>query len=117
MTCKIPLPAMTMGFTDFTGSISGTTLTVASVQSGVGVDAGAYVSGPGVPAGTYITGHGQPGTIGTFTVAGPGISSSTNVPGAAMVSQRTSMYKVDIGMTTQGSGTTIYVDNFGWTTN
>ena len=117
VTCKIPLPAMTMGFTDFTGSISGTTLTVTSVQSGVGVDAGAYVSGPGVPAGTYITGHGQPGTIGTFTVAGPGISSSTNVPGAAMVSQRTSMYKVDIGMTTQGSGTTIYVDNFGWTTN
>lgn len=117
VTCKIPLSALSIGFTNFTGSISGTTLTVTSVQSGVGVDAGAYVTGPGVPAGTYITGHGQNGTIGTFTVAGPDINSSTNVPSAPMVSQRTGLYKIDIGMGTMSSGTTLYVDNFGWTTN
>jgi hypothetical protein len=117
VTCKVPLSALTIGITNFTGSIVGTTLTVTSVQSGVGVDAGAYVKGPGIPAGTYITGHAQDGSIGTFTVAGPGISSSTNVPSTSMVSQRTGLYKIDIGMGTLSSGTTMYVENFGWTTN
>ena len=115
VTCKIPLSALTIGVTNFTGSISGTTLTVASVQSGVGVDAGGFVTGPGVPVGTYITGHNQNGSIGTFTVGGPGISSSTYVPSASMVSQRTSLYKIDIGMGTESSGTKIYIDNVGWT--
>lgn len=117
VTCKIPLSALSIGVTDFTGSITGTTLTVTSVQAGVGVDAGGYVTGPGVPAGTYITAHGQNGSLGTFTVAGPGISSSTRVASAALICQRTGLYKIDIGMTTQGSGTTIYVDNIGWTSD
>ena len=115
VTFKIPLSDLSMGFTHFTGSIEGTKLTVTSVQSGVGVDAGGFVTGTGVPAGTYITGHGQSGSIGTFTVAGPGINSGTHVPVGALVSQRTSLYKVDVGMSAQATGTKIYVKNLGWT--
>lgn len=117
VNCKIPLSSLSIGVTRFTGSISGTTLIVTSVQSGVGVDAGGFLMGPGVPAGTYITGHSQSGSIGTFTVAGPGISSSTYVSSTSMVSQRTSLYKIDIGMGSESSGTQIYIDNVGWTTN
>lgn len=117
VTCRIPLAALSIGTTEFTGSISGKTLIVSSVHEGAGVDAGGYVIGPGVPAGTYITGHDQNGSIGTFTIAGPGISSSTHIASEALVCQRTSLYKIDIGMTTHDTGTTIYLDNIGWTSN
>jgi hypothetical protein len=127
VTCKIPLSALTMGFTNFTGSISGNQLTVTSVQSGVGVDAGGFVTGPGIPAGTYVVGTPggitfnmlqSPGTgLGTYTVAGPGISASTSVPSESMSEQRTSLYKLDLGMPTVSTGTTIYLNNIGWTTN
>jgi hypothetical protein len=93
----------------------------------VGVDAGGFVSGPGIPAGTYIVGtpggitfnSGQPvgNGLGTYTVAGPGISASTNVPSESMVEQRTALYKVNLGMHDAPNSTTIYVDNIGWTTN
>jgi hypothetical protein len=117
VTCKIPLSASSMGNTNFTGSITGTTLTVTSVQSGVGVDAGGFVTGPGVPAGTYITNFGQTGSVGTFTVGGPGISSSTLIPSTSLAEQRTSIYKFNLHQDGGGASTTIYVDNFGWTTN
>src|SRR6185437_12903138 len=100
-TYKIPLAALGLGSCTFTGSISGTTLTVTSVDSGPAiVDAGGFVTGPGIPAGTYITAYGQPGAIGTFTVAGPGISASTNVPSETMSYQRTTVYKLGTGPTT-----------------
>jgi hypothetical protein len=113
-TYKIPLSVFNMGIGHFTGSISGTTLTVTAVSSGV-VDAGAFVTGPGVPAGTYIVAYGQQASIGTFTVAGPGISSSTSVPSTQMTYQRTSLYKLGIQPNT---GTdTMYINNMGFTVN
>jgi hypothetical protein len=113
-TYKIPLKVFNMGIGHFTGSISGTTLTVTAVSSGV-VDAGAFVTGPGVAAGTYIVAYSQAASIGTFTVAGPGISSSTSVPSTQMTYQRTSLYKLGIQPNT---GTdTMYINNMGFTVN
>ncbi len=114
-TYKVPLSALTMGFCNFTGSISGTTLTVSSVQSAAAiVDAGGFVTGNGVPAGTYITAFGQNGSVGTFTVAGPGISSSTSVPSTSMVYQRTPLYKFDIYPNVPAQ---VYFNNIGFTAN
>ncbi len=127
VTCKIPLSALSIGYTSFTASISGNQLTVTSTQSGVGVDAGGFISGPGIPAGTYITGtpggvtynNGQPpgNGLGTYTIAGPGISTSTSVSSESMTEQRTSLYKVDIGLHDVPTATTIYLNNIGWTMN
>jgi hypothetical protein len=113
-TYKIPLKAFNMGIGSFTGSISGTKLTVTAVSTG-GVDAGGYVTGPGVPAGTYITAYGQRASIGTFTVAGPGINSSTSVPSTKMTFQRTSLYKFFIQPETDP--VTMYFNNMGFTVN
>jgi hypothetical protein len=116
-TYKIPLTAIGIGSCTFTGSISGTTLTVTSIDSGPSiVDAGGFVTGPNIPAGTYITAYGQQGAVGTFTVAGPGITSTTNIPSETMSYQRTSLYKT----TMQPSGnpvTTMYLNNLGFTAN
>jgi hypothetical protein len=113
-TYKVPLKAFNMGVGSFTGSISGTKLTVTAVSSG-GVDAGGFVTGPGVPAGTYITAYGQRASIGTFTVAGPGISAATSVPAAQMTFQRTSLYKFFIQPET--NPVTLYLNNMGFTVN
>src|SRR5262245_16610103 len=51
--------------TKFTGSISGTTLTVASVQSGPALVNNLIIYGPNVLDGTYITGGAGP----TYTVS------------------------------------------------
>ncbi|MBS0419121.1 MAG: hypothetical protein JSR66_15535 [Proteobacteria bacterium] len=115
-TYKIPLQAVAMGACDFTGSISGNTLTVTAIVNGEPlVDAGGFVTGPGVPAGTYITAYGQHSAIGTFTVAGPGISASTHVASAKLTYQRTSLYKFGMQPTIQN--TTMYFNNMGFTTN
>jgi len=115
-TYQVPLNALGMGISTFTGSISGTTLTVTAVLTNptTGVDAGGFITGPGVPPGTYITGYGQHNSIGTFTVAGSGISSSTSVPGETMTFQRTSLYK--FGMQPNVNGLTFYLNNIGFTT-
>jgi hypothetical protein len=113
-TYKIPLKAFNMGIGSFTGSISGATLTVTAVSSG-GVDAGGFVSGPGVPAGTYIVGYGQRASIGTFTVAGPGISAATSVPSTQLTYQRTSLYKFFIQP--QTNPVTMYFNNMAFTVN
>ena len=128
VTCKIPLADLSMGFTNFTASISGNQLKVTSIQSGVGVDAGGFISGPGIPANTYITSppggvtynNGQPpgaNLLGAYTIAGPGVNASLSVPSEAMSEQRTALYKVDLGLRSVGGSTTIYIDNLGWTTN
>ncbi len=117
VTCKIPLSAVSMGMTKFTGAIVGKKLTVTSVQDGVGVDAGGFISGPGVPTGTYIVNHDQSASIGTYTVGGPGITASTNVSSTTMTEQRTSLYKFNLHEDGGGSPTTIYVNNFGWTSD
>jgi hypothetical protein len=119
-TYKIPLSVLTIGFTNFTGSISGTTLTVTSVSSGVGLDAGGFITGPGISAGTYITGFGKPGGgAGTYTIAGPGISASTSIPSTDMVEQRTGIYKfglVDRNVNNINNNR-FYIDNIKFSAN
>jgi hypothetical protein len=115
-TYRIPLSVLTIGSTHFSGSISGTTLTVSSVSSGVGLDAGGYLTGPGVPAGTYITAFSQSGGgAGTYTVAGPGISGSTAVAGTGMVEQRTGIYKFALVDRNNAPNNHYYVNNIKFT--
>jgi hypothetical protein len=115
-TYKVPLLAVAMGSCDFTGSISGNTLTVTAIVNGDPlVDAGGFVTGANVPAGTYITAYGQHSAIGTFTIAGPGISSSTNIASTRMTYRRTSLYKFGIQPPVQNL--TMYFNNMGFTTN
>ena len=115
-TYKVPLLTVAMGTCQFTGSISGSTLTVTAIVSGDPlVDAGGFVTGPGVPAGTYITAYGQHSAIGTFTLAGPGISATTTVASTKMTYQRTSLYKFGIQPSVQN--TTMYFNNMGFTVN
>ncbi len=115
-TYKVPLLAIGMGTCDFTGSISGTTLTVTAIVNGDPlVDAGGFVTGTGVPAGTYITAYGQASAIGTFTVAGPGISGSTHIASTKMTYQRSSLYKFD--MQPDKQPVLIYFNNMGFTSN
>jgi hypothetical protein len=117
-TYKIPLSVLTIGFTHFSGSISGTTLTVSSVSSGVGIDTGGYVTGPGVPAGTYITAFKKPGGgKGTYTVEGPGISDSTDVASTSMVEQRTGIYKFGLVDRNNVINNHYYIDNIRFTVN
>jgi hypothetical protein len=111
-TYKIPLSVLTIGSTHFSGSISGTTLTVSSVSSGVGLDAGGYLTGPGVPAGTYITAFSQSGGgAGTYTIAGPGITASTAVANTGMVEQRTGIYKFGLVDRNNVINNQYYIDN------
>jgi hypothetical protein len=117
-TYKIPLSALTIGYTHFTGSISGTTLTVSSVSSGVGLDAGGYLTGPGVPAGTYIMGFSKSGGgAGTYTIAGPGISASTSVASTSMVEQRTGIYKFGLVDRNNAVNNHYFIDNIRFTVN
>jgi len=53
--------------------------------------------------------------VGTFTIAGPGITSSTKVASTTMSYQRTSLYKFGMQPTVQGM--TMYFNNMGFTTN
>jgi alpha-tubulin suppressor-like RCC1 family protein len=113
---KIPLTDLGMGTCQFTGSISGTTLTVTRITSGPPlVDNAGFVTGPGVPAGTYIISSAQNSAVGAFTVAGPGISSSTSVPTTTMAYQRTSLYKFAVFPSVEP--TQMYFNNMGWTTS
>jgi hypothetical protein len=115
-TYKIPLSALGIGSCTFTGSITGKTLTVTLIDSGPPiVDAGGFISGPGIPAGTYTTGYNQNGAIGTFTIAGPGITNSTSVPLETMSYQRLAFYKSTIQPS--NGNTVAYINNFGWTQN
>jgi hypothetical protein len=109
-TYKVPLSAMSIGKTSFVGSISGTTLRVSKVNSGVGVDAGGFVTGPGVRPGTYITGHNANGGPGTYT-----IYPAQNVGSTTMAEQRTTVYKFDVIDESGQANNTYYVDNVKFT--
>lgn len=66
----------------FTGSISGTTLTVTAMLSGDPIVVGMYVDGTGITNGTYITAFGTGnGGIGTYTVSTSQTASSTTIVG------------------------------------
>jgi hypothetical protein len=64
----------------FTGSISGTTLTVTAMLSGDSLVLGQFIAGSGVTAGTYITAFsGGAGGTGTYTVSASQTASSTTM--------------------------------------
>ena len=64
-----------------TGSISGTTLTIATAASGQ-LRVGSVITGTGVTAGTYITALGTgAGTVGTYTVSASQTVASTVLSG------------------------------------
>jgi microcystin-dependent protein len=76
-------PLKTYNTATYTGSISGTTLTVSAVASGY-VFVGQKISGSGVTAGTFITALGTgTGGVGTYTVSVSQTASSTTITGAA----------------------------------
>jgi hypothetical protein len=108
----VPLAALSIGMTHFSGSISGTKLTVTSVASGVGIDAGGFITGTGVAPGTYILGYDAQGGPGTYTVY-----PSQNVASTSMVEQRTSVYKFDIIDRGKQANNKYYVDNIKFTVN
>ena len=63
----------------FTGSISGTTLTISAVTNGV-LGLGSTISGTGVTAGTTITAYGTgTGGAGTYTVSASQTVASTTI--------------------------------------
>lgn len=117
-TYKIPLSVFAIGISHFTASISGTTLTVSSVNSGVGLEAGGYVTGAGIPAGTYVIGNSSTnGGAGTYQVQGPGINGSTSVASEAMVEQHTGIYKFGLvdRNSSSPSNNKYYIDNVRFT--
>jgi hypothetical protein len=111
-TYKIPLTALHMGKTSFVGSISGSTLTVASASQSL-VDAGGFISGPGVTPGTYIINvtSGTPGGPGTYTVV-----PAQNVSSTTMTYQRTHVYKFDLMDQLGAASNLYYLDNIRFTT-
>jgi hypothetical protein len=115
-TLKVPLADFTIGVSTFYGYISGTTLTMTSLVSGGGPDAGGYITGAGVTAGTYI--NTQPGSLsGPFTLNNSMTVGSSGSP-VLLTCQRTDFYKFGFYPTGEPDvpGLT-YLDNLGWTTD
>ena len=94
----VQAPALTTGTTDltgtytltyslpvatFTGSSTGTTLTVASGLTGT-VTTGMTITGGSIPSGTYIVNQltGTTGSTGTYTISASVSQSSTSITGA-----------------------------------
>lgn len=87
----------------FTGSISGTTLTISAVTSGV-LRVGSFITGTGVTAGTYITALGTgTGGAGTYTV-----SASQSVVSTTITSGDTFKIALYTSSATLDSSTTAY---------
>ena len=121
-TYKIPfLPAsgfadgssLEVGYGKFTGSISGSTLTVTGNVSGMNVQASSWLTGPGIAPNTWITGPAQArGGPGTYQV-----SPSQNVASTTITAQRTNMYKIGFIDMTSYTSNLYYVDKVGFTAN
>lgn len=102
-----------------TGTISGTTLTVTAVTSGV-VCQGAAISGSGIAADTYITSAGAGGGTGTYTIStSHTIASPITITCSGGVPQSTPAWNVaqEGDGTTTGAATpaTVSVDMSAWT--
>ncbi len=112
-TYKVPLnPDLAIGTGSFVGGISGNTLTVTSVNSGMTVQATAWLSGPGIPADTAIDAFGTgSGGGGTYT-----LNKRANVPAGTTINmQRTNLYKFSLIDATGASSNVYYADNIGFT--
>lgn len=92
---------------EFTGSISGTTLTITAVASGA-LAVGDTISGTGVTAGTTITALGTgTGGVGTYTVSVSQTVASTtitDVTGSVLTVSSVASGSLYIGQTIQGVG-------------
>jgi hypothetical protein len=82
----------------FTGSISGTTLTVTAITSGA-VNVGSVISGTGITAGTTISAlvSGTGGT-GTYTVSASQTVASTTITGTIVPTTITAYYQKPLGI-------------------
>ena len=77
----------------FTGSISGTTLTVTAVTSG-NIGIGSVISGTGITGGTTITGLiSGTGGVGTYTVSASQTVSSTTITGTIVATNIQAYYQ------------------------
>lgn len=78
------------GVSSFTGSISGTTLTVSAISAGA-VIPGSVLTGSGVSVGTTVVGQltGTSGAAGTYQVSISQTASSTTITGASSQSMMT----------------------------
>jgi hypothetical protein len=82
----------------FTGSISGTTLTVTAMTSGA-VNVGSVISGTGVTAGTTISALiSGTGGVGTYTVSASQTVASTTITGTIVASTITAYYQKPLGI-------------------
>lgn len=135
-TMKILLTDINIGMTTFTGSIVGTsntntvgapagwgtgTLTVTACTAPNFVDNAMYVTSPSGLTGSALTiaigTAGAPTGVGTYTVVGPGITTSTNTGSQTMTGQRTNDYKSGFQSKPDMTGTVVlYWNNIGYTT-
>jgi hypothetical protein len=124
VTYKIPFvtagakdgDALMIGVGTFTASISGTTMTVTKLLSGINVQGSSYLSGTNVNLGdsshthTYVGGTvGTTGQAGTYTIA-----PSQTVASTTITAQRTNVYKFGIDLTNGKAGDTFTVNNIGF---
>jgi hypothetical protein len=111
-TYKIPLSAFNIGKASFTGSISGSTLTVTAVASGV-IAPGMQLTGSGIAPGTRILNPNTNGGKGTYQ-----LNNSQSVNSTAIVGNNFALYKFNIiDASGAGSGNVYYLDNMRFTEN
>jgi hypothetical protein len=110
--------SLQVGIGKYYGSISGTSLTVTKMVSGMNVQGSSYLSGAGIrpgtasSTGTYVLGsNATSGQAGTYAIA-PAQSAANTL----ITAQRTNMYKFSLADLTGLSRNTYYVDNIGFTT-
>jgi hypothetical protein len=111
-TYKIPLSAFHIGKASFTGSISGTTLTVTAVGSGV-IAPGMDLTGSGIQAGTRIVSPNTNGGKGVYQLTKSQTVGSTTIEG-----NNYALYKFNIvDASGAGAGNVYYLDNMRFTVN
>ena len=75
----------------YTGSVTGTTMTITALQSGEPLTLGQYVSGTGITAGSYITAFvSGSGGVGTYT-----LSASSSATGSITITSSGDAYLGD----------------------
>ena len=111
--------SLEMGVGSFIGSISGNTLTVTQLLSGISITGSSFLTGNGLTPGTgsssqaYLGGTQNTNQLaGTYTVY-----PAQNVPSETLHSQRTNVYKFTLSDPTGTPGNTFYIDNIGFTVN
>jgi hypothetical protein len=134
VSCKIPLEDLhitSSGKKTCTGSIAGTgtgtgTLTVTACAGSNYIDNAGWITGANIPTGGWYTNNGNaqgsgtaapPKGIGTWPIAGSGLTSSTSISSQTIFFERYNWYKDGHQWDhNPANPTTIYVRNYGVTT-